>query len=120
MFPTLHQIHTRVLLTELGETLQRRATLDDVPDELLDELAQQGVNWLWLLGVWQTGPAGQEKSRTSADWRAGFVEDLPDYTDLDVCGSPFAVCNYVPHVDFGGAEALARFRERLRTAAPYG
>lgn len=117
MFPTLHQIHTRVLLTELGETLQRRATLNDVPDELLDELAQQGVNWLWLLGVWQTGPAGQEKSRTSADWRAGFLEDLPDYTDLDICGSPFAICNYTPHVDFGGAAALARFRERLRSRA---
>lgn len=114
MFPTLYQVHTRVFLTELSKTLNRPATLDDVSDELLDDFAQQGFDWLWLLGIWQTGPAGREVSRTSADWRSGFVEDLPDVTDFDVCGSPFAIQSYTPHTAFGGAEALARFRERLR------
>ncbi|MGC3968882.1 MAG: hypothetical protein QM775_16390 [Pirellulales bacterium] len=109
MFPTLYQVHTRVLLTELSVSLNRPATLDDIGDEVLDDLAQHGFNWLWLLGIWQTGDAGRECSRTSADWRAGFLEDLPDVTDFDVCGSPFAVQSYTPHVAFGGARRWLAF-----------
>src|SRR5262249_34734227 len=39
---------------------------------------------------------------------------LPDFRESDVCGSCFAVRDYRVHADFGGDEALARLRERLR------
>jgi hypothetical protein len=102
--PALYQIYTRILLGEMGPG----ATLSDVPDSLLDRFASH-FDILWLLGVWQTGPAGREVSRTQPGWR----EDLPDVKDEDICGSPFAIQSYTVHRDFGGDEALARLRERL-------
>ncbi len=69
-YPSLYQINTRVWLTELSGALGRRATLDDIPDAELDRLAELGFDWVWLLSVWQTGPAAQAISRAN---RRGVV-----------------------------------------------
>ena len=115
LYPSLYQINTRVLLQERGQSLGRPATLDDLPDALLDGWAARGFDWLWPLGVWQTGPAGRRVAREAAGWgRREYQQYLPDLTDLDICGSPFAVQSYTVHTDFGGDDALARLRERLR------
>jgi glycosidase len=106
----LYQINTRILLGEIG----LGATLDDIPDALLDRLAALGFDMVWMLGVWQTGPAGRQVSRTNPDLRRGYIEDLPDVKEDDICGSPFAICDYSVHRDFGGDAALDRLRERLR------
>ena len=39
-------------------------------------LSQRRVAWVWLLSVWQTGPAGPHVSRTNAEWRKEFQETL--------------------------------------------
>jgi hypothetical protein len=105
----LYQINTRVVLNEVGPG----ATLDDLPDPLLDELASKGVEHVWMLGVWQTGPAGRAVSRSHPGLLSGFRALLPDLAEDDVTGSPFAVRAYTVHQDFGGDEALARLRGRL-------
>ncbi len=88
--------------------------LDELPDRELDRLAELGFNWLWLLGVWQTGSSGAQVSRSQASWRPSFEEALPDLTENDIVGSTFAITAYRVHADFGGNEALARLRSRLR------
>jgi Alpha amylase, catalytic domain len=112
--PSLYQINTRVWLTELSGSLGRRATLDDVPDADLDALAAKGFDWIWLLSVWRTGPAGQRVSREHPEWRREFQETLPDLREEDIGGSGFAITGYVVHPDLGGESALARLRARLR------
>ncbi len=113
--PALYQINTRVWITELSRALGRPATLDDISDQQLDDLAAQGFDWIWLLSVWQTGEAGRAVSRGNAAWRAEFAATLPDLCDADIGGSGFAITGYVVHRDLGGDAALARLRERLRT-----
>jgi glycosidase len=112
--PSLYQINTRVWLTELSKSLGRPATLDDVPDAELDRLAEMGFDWIWLLSVWQTGPAAQAVSRSNAGWRKEFQETLPDLRDADIAGSGFAIQSDTVHRDLGGAAALARMRKRLQ------
>ena len=112
-YPALYQINTRILLYELGAALGRAATLEDVPDSALDEIAADGFDWVWLLGVWQTGEAGRQVSLRMPELQPEYRELLPDFTADDVCGSPFAVREYVVHRDFGGPGALERFRRRL-------
>jgi len=114
MYPSLYQINTRITLAELSGELERPATLDDISDDELDGFVQSGFDFIWLMGVWQTGEASRNVSRTNADWRAGYREDLPDFQEKDVAGSPFAVKTYSVHTDFGGDEALARLRERMK------
>ena len=114
LFPSLYQINTRVWLYELGQKLGRAATLADVTDAMLDEIAAGGFDWVWLLGVWQTGEESRKISASQADWRAEFQRQLPDFQQADVCGSPFAVQAYDVHLDFGGYAALVQFRQRLK------
>jgi len=111
---SLYQINTRAFLHDLGTRLGRPVTLDDIPDTSLDRIAQDGFDWLWPLGVWQTGEAGRQVSLHRPDWQREYRELLPDFTPADVVGSPFAICEYAVHRGFGGPEALARTRQRLR------
>jgi len=110
--PLLFQLNTRVILGERARALGRAATLDDLDDALLDEVAGLGFDWLWPLGVWRTGPAARQVSRARRDWREGFLRDLPDLRDGDISGSPFAIQAYQVNPDFGGEAALARLRQR--------
>ena len=113
-YPSLYQINTRVWLTELSQRLGRRATLDDIPDAVLDRVAEMGFDWIWFLSVWQTGPAAQAISRANPEWRKDFQQTLPDLREEDIAGSGFAIQSYVAHRDLGGDAALARLRQRLQ------
>lgn len=111
--PSLYQINTRVLMSDLATQLGRAATLDDIPDRDLDQLARLNFDWIWFLGVWQTGPAGRKISRENEQWRREYRELLPDFAEKDVCGSCFAITRYEAHADFGGNAALDRLRDRI-------
>jgi len=114
--PLLYQVNTRVLMRSLADELRRPATLDDVPDEALEAVRALGFDWIWFLGVWQTGEAARQISLSHADWQAGFREAVPDMKPADVCGSPFAVQDYIVDRRLGGDAALARLRERAARA----
>src|SRR5262245_55875833 len=108
--PLLYQINTRVVLSELGSAIGRPATLDDLSDGMLDRIAADGFEWVWMLGVWQTGEAGRRVSLTNQSLREAYAHELPGYRDEDIVGSPFAVREYRAHQAFGGDDALARLR----------
>jgi hypothetical protein len=113
-YPALFQINTRVWLSELAAALGRKATFDDIPDADLDRLAADGFDLVWFLGVWQTGAAARSVSRSNPEWLAEYRRVLADFCEEDVCGSCFAIRDYRVHGDFGGDEALARLRARLK------
>jgi hypothetical protein len=113
-YPTLFQINTRIRLSELSGILGRPATLDDITEAELDELACNGFNLIWFLGIWQTGEAGRRMSASDPQLRMEYHRVLPDFQESDICGSCFAIYDYHVHTDFGGDNALARLRERLR------
>jgi hypothetical protein len=113
-YPSLFQINTRVRLAEISTVLGRPATLDDMPDSDLDQLAEDGFDLVWFLGIWQTGEAGRRISASIPEMLAEYRRALPDMQDADICGSCFAIHDYHVHTDFGGDDALARLRERMR------
>src|SRR5258705_4855528 len=93
-YPALYQISTRAWLHELGATLGRPATLEDVSDASIDQLAADGFHWVWLLGIWQTGDAGRQVSLNQPEWQAEDRELLPDFTADDGRRSPVATRGY--------------------------
>jgi hypothetical protein len=107
--PSLYQVNTRTWLAELSCD-----SLDSVPEHALDEIAAHGFDWVWLMGVWQTGLIGRQIAAGIPELRQEFQRVLPDFTEGDICGSPFAVQGYHVHHDFGGDVALGRFRQRLQ------
>ena len=111
--PVLHQLNTRVYLTERGRELGRRATIADLPDALLDQYAASGIDILWLLSVWRTGEKSRRISRTNDEWLAEFRHTLPDLQADDIAGSGFAIGEYRVADELGGPEELAEVRRRL-------
>ena len=79
--PLLYQINTRVWLTQLSQTLGRSATLDDLPDTALDAIRAQGFDWIYFLGVWQTGLVARSLSRSRPEWLVEFRKVLPDLSE---------------------------------------
>jgi glycosidase len=113
VYPSLYQINTRIRLNRLSRSIGRLATLDDIPDAELDELANMGFDWVYYLSVWQTGEAGRKISRSNPQWQAEYRELLPDLQEEDICGSGFAVTGYTLNTHLGEPEALIRLRDRL-------
>lgn len=111
--PLLYQINTRVWLARISQELGQPVTLNEIPDSELDAIAGLGFDWVYFLGVWQTGQAGGELSRSNAEWLAEYRTILPDLTEADICGSPFAVTGYTAHTALGGDQALDRLHQRL-------
>lgn len=90
---------TLVWLDQLSKAYGRRiATLDAVPDEELDTLAQRGFNALWLIGLWERSEASRR------------IKEL--------CGNPEAAASAYSLFDYeiagelGGWEALRNLKER--------
>ena len=113
LYPSLYQINTRVWLNRLSRQIGRPATLDDIPDTELDELANLGFDWLYCLSVWQIGAAGRKISLSNPQWLAEYRELLPDLHEDDICGSGFAITAYTLNPLLGEPEALTRLRDRL-------
>jgi glycosidase len=112
-YPSLFEINTRAWLWRLSQAAGKPVTLADVDDATLDDLANRGFDWIWLLSVWQTGPASRAVSRGNPAWQAEFRAALPDLTQDDICGSGFAISAYEVDEGLGGTAALAAFRARL-------
>lgn len=111
--PVLYEVNTRVLLNELSRQAGAKLTLDKIPDAVLDEWAELGFDAVWLMGVWTAGKAGIRIARENDDLRKEYQKALPDVTDDDIIGSPYAVHSYTVSKTLGGAASLNAMRKKL-------
>lgn len=107
----VYEINTWVWLNTLSRQTGSKITLDNVPDEALDALAQPGIDIIWLMGVWKRSPFGRENA---LKWKHEYRSALPDLTDDDVIGSAYSIGDYVVDERIGGRKGLASLRLRLR------
>lgn len=108
--PYIYEINTAVWLNALSRQYKKTLTLRNIPDAVLDEIASLGFNTLWLMGAWQHSPAAR---RSALNYVHEYRPALPDMTDDDVIGSPYAIYDYQIDLEFGGRRGLAELRERL-------
>lgn len=111
--PTIYEINTWVWLNDLSQTYDRPLTLANVPAEVWDGLADIGFDVVWLMGVWERGPRGQQIARDHPDLQAEYHHALADFTPDDVVGSPYSVHRYVVDERLGGPAGLAAARTEL-------
>src|ERR1043166_151051 len=113
--PLVYEINTRCWLYELSQQHGSAVTLGEVPETEFARWRQLGFTHIWLMGVWRTGPRSREVSRRFWDQRAVYSELLPDFSDDDLIGSPYAVAGYEVSEALGGERGLAAFRARLNS-----
>lgn len=91
--------NTYVWLDQLSRRFGRNiATLDQIPDEALSELAQAGFTGLWLIGLWERSPASRRIKQLRGNPEA--------------VASAYALFDYQIAHDLGGEEAFQNLRQR--------
>jgi hypothetical protein len=106
----IYEVNTRVWLNTLSRKYNHRITLDNVPDEAIDDLARPNVDMIWLMGVWQRSVFARQNA---LKYQHEYMGALPDLTPDDVIGSAYSIGAYVVDEGIGGREGLAHLRERF-------
>jgi glycosidase len=93
--------NTYVWLDQLSKKYQRHIrTLDQIPDEELDQLARWNFNALWLIGIWE---------RSSASKKIKHI-----LGNIDAVSSAYSLYDYQIANDLGGELAYNNLNERAR------
>ncbi len=112
--PLLLEINTRCWLREWSIRLGRDLHLGSVPVDDIQHWQRLGFTHVWLMGVWKSGTRSRQHALEQPDLRKSFHEALPDWKEVDVTGSPYAIGDYRVARSLGGESGLRRFRQRLR------
>ncbi|MGX7678477.1 alpha-amylase [Jatrophihabitans sp. DSM 45814] len=111
--PVIYEVNTAVWLDELSRRAGRTLTLADVSADDWAAVTPEGVNAVWLMGVWERSPAGLALATANDELMKSFRDALPDLKPEDVLGSPYCVHRYVVDAAFGGPDGLSTARESL-------
>lgn len=107
--PSLYEINTRVLLKSLGDDAQLR----DIPAKYWKGLQKKGIDWVWLMGIWEIQERALDPHLIPDGMMDDFRKLLPDLHDDDICGSPYAIHDYTVDTDIGDADQLRELRKQL-------
>lgn len=108
--PFIYEINTRTWLTALSRRYQTPITLQNIPDEVIQDLAALHIDAIWPMGVWTRSAAVRASALNYTHEYRPVLEDL---CDDDVIGSAYAIGGYEVDPGAGGRAGLARFREQL-------
>jgi glycosidase len=90
-----------VWLDQLSKKYQRHIkTIDQIPDEELDQLANWGFNCLWLIGIWERSNASKKIKHILGN--------------IDAVSSAYSLFDYQIAYDLGGEHAYNNLSERAR------
>ncbi len=112
----VYELNARTWRTERSQELGRAVTLDDLDYGYLDHLVENGFTWLYLFGIWPSGPLVRQVSLDDPELHRALAAVLPDFGEDDIGGSPVAVSGYHTDPVLGGDEALQRLRDRARAS----
>ena len=107
--PKLYEINTRVWI----KRFEKGTTLADIPPKFFEDLADKGINAVWLLGVWKTCNSLIDQCCFENGLISDYSKALKDWKKEDVIGSPFAIDDYVPNPELGKFSDLKKFRDNL-------
>ena len=108
----MYEINTRVWLRRFDQGIIK-STLADVPKSYWDDLAKNGIVYLWLMGVWNTCDSAIQKYCFEEDLVKSYKRALKDWRPEDVIGSPFAVNNYELSSKLGDKRSLLEMKSHL-------
>ena len=99
----LYQINIRNFLKE-----QKVVNILQIPIAFWESLEINGIDSIWLMGVWQICLASKEK----AELQTYDLDELK-YTKNDIVGSCFAIEDYIFDVNIGNSQDFLRLKQIL-------
>jgi len=111
--PHLYELSAWPWLESVSVRAGTTITLANVPAAEWDGLAKQGIDCIYLMGVWRRSAAGRLIARSDQALIAEFDRVLPGWSMRDVPGSPYCIQAYEPDARMGGWEGLDKARADL-------
>ncbi|KAL9646984.1 hypothetical protein ABK040_013840 [Willaertia magna] len=114
--PIVYEISTRPWLYQLSLKYGKTIRLNNIPMQEFQALKNLGVQYVWLMGMWQIGDYGRCRA-TDLDMRANsYAKNLPDYQMDDIIGSPYQVLQYTVNSDEIGSDSdLMQLKQQLNS-----
>jgi hypothetical protein len=109
--PSIYEINTRVFLKRFGNYTK----INLVPKEYWSNLKTLGIDYVWLMGIWETCKSSIEKYCFTDELIKNYKHALKDWKKEDVIGSPFAIDSYEVAQSIGTVENLIEVKEYLNT-----
>ena len=110
----LYEINTRVWLKRFG-SINRMPTLKDVPKEYWNKLAELGMDYIWLMGVWKTNKSVIKEYCFEEGLVNSYTRALNNWKESDVIGSPYSIDSYEVSTDIGTTEELLEVKKYLNS-----
>ncbi len=111
--PMVYAVNARFWLDELAQRLDRRVTLQSVPDTELEKWKQLGFSHIWLMSVWEVGARSRTVAQEDPEVLQYGKERLAGFAPAELWGSPYAPSRYGVDERLGGDSGLAVFRDQL-------
>ena len=111
--PHLYEINTMLWLQELSEKMSATIHLGDVPDQEWDDLQSKGLDYVWLMGIWERSPKSRQIAQHDPRLRKEYEHALPGWKPADVVGSPYSIRSYSPDPEIATWDQLDSVLEKL-------
>jgi hypothetical protein len=105
----IYQVNTRVWIKRFGAN----SKISNVPVSYFKDLAEKGINAVWLMGIWKTCLKVVNECCITPDLISTYYKALPDWTKADVIGSPFSVDDYLPDDALGSWDDFKKLKSNL-------
>ncbi len=109
--PKLYEINFRVWIKKLVDSHQ----ISDLHFDYFRSLSEQGINLVWLMGVWGTCSSVINKCCFESGLINNYNQAFPEWKKEDVIGSPFSINQYEINPDYGTLKDLKELKEKLNS-----
>ena len=104
--PQLLELNAFFFISKMSKKYGRPLTLTTVPVAEWRSFAEQGFDYLWLMGVWIHSPGSAAHAAKEPGLCRAYDLILPDWIREDVTGSPYAIYGYELDPYLGKPEEL--------------
>eukprot|EP01080_Neovahlkampfia_damariscottae_P010238 gene10238-2658_t len=91
---------------------KKHILLKEVNDSHWKKLKADGVDIIWLMGLWKVGDYALCRG-TDIKLREYYGKDYPDYSMEDIIGSPYAVVDYTVNPEIGTDQDVIDIRKKF-------
>lgn len=106
----IYQLNTRIFC------IQNKTKLANISDDFFHTDSVKAADAVWLMGIWAPSPKSLEICRMHSGLQNEFQNNLANFTESDIIGSPYSIFEYTPNPLIAEHKLeIKQFRYKLNT-----